>query len=84
MVSGLVIEAAPHTTDGTAFTVAGKGFVHRRTRSEIGEIQRSPDMVLRPRPDSIEDCSVYGVGMFFHGDARFRQKLYWFFRNQGL
>ena len=83
MVPRLVVEAAPRTTDGTALAVAGKGIVHRRTRSEIKEIQRSPDTVLRPRPDSVEDCGVNGISMLFHGGAPFREKLYTFFcRNQ--
>ena len=85
MVPRLVVEAAPCTTDGTGFAVAGKGIVDRRTRPEIEEIQRSPDTVLRPRPDSVEDRGVNGISMLFHGGAYFREKLYTYFcRNQGL
>ena len=85
MVPRLVVEAAPRTTDGTALAVAGKGIVHRRTRPQIKEIQRSPDTVLRPRPDSVEDCGVNGINMLFHRDASFREKLYRYFcQKQGL
>jgi len=61
-----VVEAAASTADETAFEVAGKGIVHRCTRSEIKEIQRSPDTVLRSRPDSVEDRGVNGINVLFH------------------
>jgi hypothetical protein len=79
-----MVEAAARTADETAFAIAGKGIVHRRARPEIKKIQRSPDMVLRPRPDSVEDGGVNGINVLFHGGVPFREKLYGFFcRKQG-
>jgi hypothetical protein len=42
-------------------------------------------VILRPRPDSVEDCGVNGINVLFHGGVTFREKLYGFFcRKQGL
>jgi hypothetical protein len=78
-----MVKAATRSADETAFAVAGKGIVHRRPRSQIKEIQRSPDTILRTRPDSVEDSGVNGINVFFHNGMAFREKLYRFFcRNQ--
>lgn len=75
MVPGQMVETAPRTIDDSAFAVAGKSIVHCRPRTEIEEILRNPDMVFRPRPDSVEDRSINGIYVFFHGEAYFERNL---------
>ena len=79
VVPRYMVKAAARTADETAFEVAGKGIVHRRARPEIKEIQRSPDTILRPRPNSVEDSGVNRINVLFHGGMAFREKLYSFF-----
>lgn len=73
MIPGQVVKTAPSTADGAGFAVAGKRLVHRRAGSQIEEILRCPDVILRPRANPVEDGGVDGIGVFVHG-VRFRQK----------
>jgi len=73
MVPGHVIKATPHTADGTAFAISGKSLVHRRAGSKIKEVLRSPDMILRSRPDAVENGRVDGICAFVYGGV-LRQK----------
>lgn len=69
-----MIEAATRTVDYSAFAVAGKSLVHGRTGAKIQKILRSPDMILRSRPDSVENGGVNGICVFVHGEESFVRK----------
>jgi hypothetical protein len=73
MVPGHVVEAAPRTANRTAFAISGKSLVHRGAGSKIEEILRSPDVILRPRPDAVENGRVDGICAFVYGGV-LRQK----------
>lgn len=67
MLFGNVVEAAPRTTDGAVFAVAGQCLVHCRARAKIEEILGSPDTFLRPRAYAFENGGGDGVSSFFDG-----------------
>ena len=74
MLAEKVVEPAASTTQLVGLHVAGKRLVHGDAGAQIQKIYRRPDVVLRSRPDPVENGGVNGVGVFFHGYMRFRQK----------
>ena len=69
-----VIQPATSAAELAGLRVAGKSLVHGSAGAQIQKIRRRPDIVLRSRPDPVENGGVNGVGVFFHGCMRFRQK----------
>ncbi len=69
-----VIQPATSAAQLAGLHVAGKRLVHGSAGAEIQKIRRRPDVVLRSRPDPVENGGVNGVGVFFHDGMRFRQK----------
>ena len=68
-----VIQPATSAAELAGLHVAGKRLVHGGAGAQIQKIRRRPDVVLRSRPDPVENGGVNGVGVFFHGSMRFRQ-----------
>ena len=68
-----VIQPATSAAQLAGLHVAGKRLVHGGAGAQIQKIRRRPDVVLRSRPDPVENGGVNGVGMFLHGGMRFRQ-----------
>ena len=73
-----VIQPAASAAELAGRHVAGKRLVHRGAGAQIQKIRRRPDVVLGSRPDPVENGGVYGVGVFFQGCMRFRQKNAWY------
>lgn len=70
MLFGNVVEAAPRTTDGAVFAVAGQRLVHGGARTKIKKILRSPDTFLGTRTYAFENGGGDGVSSFFDGRSR--------------
>ena len=73
-----VIQPATRPAQLAGLHVAGKCLVHGGAGAQIQKIRWRPDVVLRSRPDSVENGGVNGVGVFFHLCIQFRQKYAFF------
>ena len=62
-----VIKTPPRPVDVPGLAMTGKRLVHSGARAKVAEIHGHPDTALRPGSDTVEDGSVDGMGVFFHG-----------------